>query len=393
MTHARSSLRHDERGQMMPIVAMMIIVIFGFAALAVDVGSWHYQQRIEQTAADSASVAGAIELNYSRAAGAVSATARADAATNGFTDNGADVAVTVNNPPATGSFAGNTNAVEVIVAKKQPGFFTAIFGQTFQWVTVRSVTAQSVVGRGCIYTLNGDVVINGSGSISAKSCGLNTNGNLSVTSHATVDANTIGYTGTWSGGGVYPNAQPETEVAVQDPCPTILGCTYLATHPPISGACGDQNPIPSKLQPAEFCAPLQISGNVTLAPGLYVLDQGFIANGNATISGTGVTIYNKNGQFTLNGNISLSLSAPTTGTMAGIVYFQPPANSSAFTVNGRSGTDDFVGAMYLPTAALTLNGNSPNTTLLVAASITMNGGGIGASASGLPGVGHVLLGE
>ena len=108
-------------------------------------------------------------------------------------------------------------------------------------------------------------------------------------------------------------------------------------------------------------------------------------------SGTGVTIYN-NGGVTLSGNVSVNLTAPTSGNMVGMVYYQKPSDSQAFTVNGRAGTDNFAGGLYMPTADATLNGNLPSVTLLVAASITMNGGGMNASGPGLA-VRHVVLGE
>ncbi|GAC1593365.1 MAG: hypothetical protein NVS3B28_23250 [Candidatus Velthaea sp.] len=388
-----SMLRHGERGQTLPIVALMFTVFLGFSALAIDVGNWRYQQRIEQTAADSASVAGAIELNYSRVASVVTTVARADAALNGFTDNGTNVTVTVNNPPLTGPLTGNTNAVEVIVAKKHLGFFTGIFGQNFQWVVARAVTSQSLVGRACIYTLNGDISITGGGTISAQSCGLSTDNNLNISSNATVNANTIGYVGSWSGVGTYPNGQPEKTVSVQDPCQTIVGCNYLSANPPPLSPCADVSPIPATLLPGEYCSVLNIATTVTFSPGLYVFDQGFAASGGAVISGTGVTLYNKSSTFTSSGTASIILSAPSTGNMEGMVFYQPASNSNPFTLNGSSGTYDFTGGMYMPTAAMTMNASVPHTTLLVAGSISMNGGGIGATATGLPGVGHVVMGE
>jgi hypothetical protein len=152
-----------------------------------------------------------------------------------------------------------------------------------------------------------------------------------------------------------------------------------------------QSPLPDPLPPGEYCSPVNL-GNATFSGGLYVFDQGMSSNGNVTITGNNVTIYNRGG-VTLNGNISLDLRAPTTGNMAGMVYYQPPTDTLTFTVNGRSGTDNFVGGMYLPAANLTLNGNVPSVTLLVVNAITMNGGGIGATSSGLPGIGHVVLAE
>jgi len=43
-----------ERGQALPLIAVCFVVIFGFAALAVDVGAAQYRQRMQQTATDAA---------------------------------------------------------------------------------------------------------------------------------------------------------------------------------------------------------------------------------------------------------------------------------------------------------------------------------------------------
>ena len=58
--------RSGERGQILPLVAVGMITLMGMVSLAVDAGYWRYQQRLEQSAADSAAIAGAIRLNYQR---------------------------------------------------------------------------------------------------------------------------------------------------------------------------------------------------------------------------------------------------------------------------------------------------------------------------------------
>lgn len=387
--------RSDERGQVLPLFALVLVVLFGTAALAVDVGSWRYQQRLAQSAADSAAVAGAGELAYPASAD-VAAAARSDASANGFTDDGgANVTVTVNSPPSAGAYSGNANAVEVVVRKKQPSFFNGVFGIS-QWISVRAVARQNTNGIYCIYALAGDIDLRGGGrgGITAPTCGLITNQNLVVTGQANVDALTIGYAGSGPGGGSYPLAQPMKSVPVTDPCETIPGCAYLAdltvNH---SGVlhCGCQPfPAANPLPPGEYCVPL--SGSLTLSPGLFILDQG-MTSGN--ITGSGVTIYNAGtGGLTYNGNVNVVLSAPTTGPTAGMVYYQAPGNTGSFTKNGAAGTVNLTGGFYAPSADFTFNGQLPSVTLLVAKSIRMNGGGITVpSAGGLQRTGSGMLAE
>jgi type II secretory pathway pseudopilin PulG len=382
-----------ERGQVIPLVAVALVGLLGAASLAVDVGYWRYQQRLEQTAADSAAIAGATELLYSHSTG-WKAAAQNDAAANGYADNGDDVRVDVDHPTA-GPYVGNDGAVQVVVSKKQPAFFAFILGKNYQWVSARAVAVPNAAGRECIYALTGDITMGGGGGggISAPSCGIITDYNLNVTGGAPVNATFVGYVGSGPSGGTYPQASPQPALAATDPCPTIPSCAYLAANPPPVLTCQAQPPVVSPLPSGEYCQPLNLSGGAVLAGGLYVLDQGLTASGNGTISGTNVTIYNRGGVTVVNGNISFDLTAPATGNLAGMVYYQPPGNTSSVTVNGKSGTQNFSGAMYLPSANMTLNGNVPDLSLLVVGSLTMNGGGIAAHANGLTGVGHVVLGE
>ena len=384
----------ESRGQVLPLVGVCLTVLLGAAALAVDVGYLRYAQRIQQSATDSAAVAAAGELIYPNSTDVVSA-AKSDAAQNAFTDDGTNVIVTVNNPPASGPAAGDASAVEVIVRNHAPMFFAQIFGMSSQWIQTRAVARITHVSNVCIYALRGDITLQGGGGggITSPTCGLLTNANLNVTGQANVDALEVGYAVNGPGGGSYPLGQPARTLPAVDPCQTYPGCAYLASlGAGLHSGCMPQTQLPNPIPPGEYCQPFS-PGNATLSPGLFVLDQGMSISGTSTLSGTGVTIYNLGG-LSLSGNVSVNLSAPTTGDMAGIVYFQPAANASSATIDGRSGTDNLVGAVYMPSADLTFNGNMPNMTFLVAGSITMNGGGMGAGPStnyqGLP---HAVLAE
>jgi len=394
----RRAVWSDERGQVLPLVALMLVVLLGAGAMAIDVAYWRYQQRLEQSAADSAAIAGAGELaNPGFSAATVLAAAAHDATANGFT-NGPLVTVTVNNPPTSGNYQSNAAAVEVIIDGKQPAFLGGILGVTNQSVSVRAVAVLKTTDPACMYALNGDITLNG-GNLSATTCGIVTNNNLNVTGNATVDARFVGYVGSGPGGGSYPHGQPMRTIAASDPCASISGCADLAalTSAQLHTGCMPQSPLPNPLPPGEYCQALSLGGAETFSPGLFVLDGGLSADGNATLTGSGVTLYNAGSLAltgtTFAGNVNISIAAPTTGPYAGMVFYQPATNSNPFTLSGRAGTDNFAGGVYLPTAALTVNGNIPNMTLLVAASIALNGGGMGINSAGLPTSGHGVLAE
>lgn len=402
------SARQGERGQVLPLVALSVAILAAIAAFAIDAGYLRFQQRLQQSAADGAAIAGANELSYSAASTRVTSGATMDATSNGYTDDGTNVFVTVNHPPKSGAYNGITTAVEVIIKKNQPSFFwgalSAISGGAVSSpaVTTRAVAALNPTLLSCVVALKDDFVLNGGGGggISAHNCGIMANGNLKITGQANVDARFIGYVGSGPSGGSYPEGQPTHTVPGMDPCATVTACAYLkalnvSTIPCVTGS---QNP--AALPPGRYCvgSGYQLpNGSITLAPTatnkLYVFDQAFPTG---SLDGSaGATIYNNSGSgIAWSGNVTVKVVAPTSGSTSGMVYFQPLANTGAITKNGKSGSVDFEGGFYAPGSDVTMNGNLPSVSLFVAAGITMNGSGMTVvSAPGLTVNGHAVLAE
>jgi hypothetical protein len=380
----------------------MLIPLIGISAMAIDVGYLRYLQTIEQTAADSAAVAGATELNYPAAADWSSA-AKADAAANGFTDDGGvTTSVTPINPPTSGTYAGNASAVQVTVSKKQPFFFAQVLKMTSQWITVQSVAIVTTVNRSCMAGLSTTATYDvtfGGGTISTPNCGIFSNTSISMQG-ANVTADSIEYvSGTPSiGGASFPEAQPTIAVPSQGPCAAISGCAYLQAHPPTPGTCttpSQFNGVSVTIPPGTYCSQLQLNGGstVTFSPGVFVLEAGMQINGVGTLSGTGVTFYNIGGQIQFNGSTE-SLAAPTSGNTAGVLFYQAPGDTTAATLSGSNG--NFAGLLYFPTAALDIYGGLFNSSTLAAAStITINGGNITVTSTvtSEPGFGHAVLAQ
>lgn len=369
-----------ERGQLIPIFALMIVVLMGMAALAVDVGYWRYQQRLMQTAADSAAVAGADELLYPALADWKTA-AQNDAAANGFTDDGGtSVSVTVTNPPAAGTYAGNANAVQVVVSAKQPLFFGGAFGLAPQWVSATSIALLSSP-QTCVYALSGGaqaIQANGATVMSAPTCGFSSNGGF-VVPGSTVTAALIGYViGPYPyNGQSYPQAQPTLISANVDPCSTFTGCAYLKANPPNSGPCLNATPAWSQtvtIQPGRYCTQLYVQGanTLTFAPGVYEFDNGMNVYG-AVVSGIGVTFYNGTGGGSLTiQSPSITLSAPTSGNTQGVVLYQNPANTAIF--DERSAVTTMTGLLYFPTATVQNDGAHNTWSYVVAWVLNVFGG-------------------
>lgn len=140
------------------------------------------------------------------------------------------------------------------------------------------------------------------------------------------------------------------------------------------------------LQPGLYQGGISITGNanVTFSPGTYILAGGGLSvTGNSTLTGTGVTFYDTSATgysyapIDLTGNETANLSAPTSGPLEGMLFFQDrsiASGSPGSTVIGNS-SSSFDGVVYFPTTALSYFGNSSGSgyTFLIADTITISG--------------------
>jgi len=126
------------------------------------------------------------------------------------------------------------------------------------------------------------------------------------------------------------------------------------------------------------------SGDVDFGTGSYVIYGGGVKiTGSGNVLGNEITIYNSGnsiypeGGFDITGSVGFNLSAPLSGTLQGILFFQPASNASPVNVAG-SGGSILNGNLYLPTASLSISG-SANATLpvgvIIASNIKINGSG------------------
>jgi hypothetical protein len=118
---------------------------------------------------------------------------------------------------------------------------------------------------------------------------------------------------------------------------------------------------------------MTLNGNVTLGDGLYIIDGGnFNVGSQATITCNACTIIltNKNNSATaqigtvdINAGAKINMSAMTTGTYAGILFYQDrraqDGNGANYQnhINGNA-TSSFTGAFYFPKQEVYLNGTS-----------------------------------
>jgi len=169
---------------------------------------------------------------------------------------------------------------------------------------------------------------------------------------------------------MFPEATPAPRPTVNDPCPTLLGCSYLMDHPPSISKCSPARQYNNfTLVPGCYNG-LVLSGTDTLSPGLYVINCQFHVN-NANVSGSGVTIYMAaKVQDTNFSDSHLTLSAPRSGNDYGMLFYRP--RSQGASINFSTCTCNFAGILYFPTTPVNYEDTGGNYQLLIFGQVNLS---------------------
>ena len=416
-----SRRKSNQRGFMTLTYALVITGLVGFAGLAIDVGYLQVVKRQAQSAADAAAMGALRELELGNT-GNLTLAGQNDASLNGFTDGQKNTTVTINNPPLTGAYQGNNTAVEAVIHRTLPTFFMLIFGQTGVAISARAVgrttTTEGSIG-GCIFALNHEAKstfsINGTSINLNTSCSAIVDSNdddaaFSMGSGATYYLSNhahVGVVGAWSFGGqsslidttTNKTENPNHNVVIGDPlakvtAPTSTGLTVQSTSTVTYGKTSP--PADNALQPGIYCGGINFNDSngvwYTLNPGVYVIaGGGMTINSSAMLKGSAITIYNTaatagnswgcpsnnaHSPITVTGQATMNLSAPTSGTYVGMLFFDDRSiydSRANKLVGGASSTFD--GALYFRNSPLQFAGNNSTSgyMVLVADTISING--------------------
>jgi hypothetical protein len=232
-----------------------------------------------------------------------------------------------------------------------------------------------------------DIQITNGGTVDLNQCGVAVNGDgpcaLTVTG-ATLTAKAVSVSGSTcltNGGTISStNGVKTQQPAVADP--------YSGTPAPALGGCTPYNQNATQtLSHGTYCGFTLYSGTTTLNPGVYVIDGGYFTVSNATLTGTGVTIIltgtgSNYAALSFSNAATVNLTAPTTGTYAGIAIFQVPAapvKTIATTANSIVGGTHvtLTGVLYFPSQALLYSNGattSSTCTQVVAWQLSWQGG-------------------
>jgi len=393
----RSLLRSD-RGNVMVVAAACMPLIIGAAAIGVDTIQLTLAKRQLQRAADSAALAGAYALVQSKSASA--------AVDRDLTLNNTNITLStprvVENAPTTGSYAGNTKAVRVVLTASRTTPFMAFFNRSSTTVSVEATAAYVYQGQFCMVSLDNQnttgITFSGSTTVNLG-CGVATNSTSSAAVSAggssTIIASPIAAVGGVPSSSSYASGTVLLPYSPQqaDPYATLprtpsppASCTSVS----LDSKNNNPNDLSTKYagNSGPFCVTggVDIKGTTTLAPGTYYIDGGTFSMGaQGSLIGDGVTIILTSSTptvstsfatFSMQGGAIINLKAPSTGTYAGVIMYEDPrAPYGSDKINGNS-SSLLQGGLYFPSRSLTFNGNTGMTTTclqLVAYQLTFTG--------------------
>ena len=397
-------LIREEAGQTLVFTALLMCCLFGFMALAIDMGVLFRAQRRLQTAADAAAIAAGLASQTGMTVSgcgtgvtSVNCAAYNAAAANGVTDK---TQITLNNPPSYGSHTG-AEYYEVIINQPNPTVFMAAFSGTllgggnsnYKTMTVGARAVSGIVpGQICVYALDPSAAdafdVQGAADVSVPNCTVqidsdNSTALCSTGSKATISSSGIRIVGAQNPKGKCNKGQPNATTGVAfvgDPftnlpapvCNTtgsnINTFSVGGSNPTISSGTQLSNGAGTKVS---FAPSTETTGtgptattasvvcfsdtNVTIGSGvtlgtsggneIFVFLNGAQVGGTATVYGT---LYLGGGNF-VQGNNALNISAPanTSYTYNGIGMWLPSTNESVTCDNSYKGTAPVGGCLQI----------------------------------------------
>lgn len=274
-------LFREESGQTMVLTALMMCILMGFMALAIDVGVAFRAQRRLQTEADAAAIAAALCGSYggsfcTQFGGTdLTSVAKGAATANGMTGSATFTG------PTTPSYGQHTNTgyYEVIIKQPSGAGFMATFAGMFYGgnstsygaltVAARAV-AGIVPGQTCLYLLNPTadkaLYLKGNATLSSPTCSIQVNSNANdalctTGGSGTITSQQILVVGEQGGSGNCNNQQNNVQ----------------------TGGGSGKDPLANMVHPDTGCSGTYPSGNIYGWGGSQT-DTLAIVNGNLTLT-------------------------------------------------------------------------------------------------------------
>lgn len=368
-----SELFADTRGNMLVFSTFALPVVIGATGLGVDSIQWTLSQKQMQRMADSAALAG----SYAKAQGGNYQTSAQASLTrdNLLTMNQTPV---IESAPTAGAYTGDARAVRVVLKTNNVMPFSSLFIANPPMITVEATAATLSNGEYCVISLEQAAVygITMSGSaIVDLGCGMATNSPAASAVYAG-GSSSINASPVAAVGGV-PASSNYTPGTVLQPYSLKQPDPYKDLSDPVTpNPCwNDPNVKPNSptvtLSPGCYKG-MTLGGSAILSPGTYYIDGkfgGLKFGAQANVIATGVTFVltsstadsnpSSIAQVDMNGGAHIELTAPSTGTYAGLIMYQDrrATNTNGNKINGDS-TSKYEGAFYFAAQGVEFQGNS-----------------------------------
>ncbi len=381
----KASLWRDRKGSVAVLTAVALTGLLGAAGLGTEATLWYVAKRDMQAAADAAAFSAATSEGAGQNSTAFDHAGNAVTSKYGFANGSNGVVVAINNPPLSGNYTTNGQAIEVVVTQTQTMLFSRLFMSSAPTISARAVGLPSSGAAGCVMALDKgsvtDVSDSGTSTLNLNDCSLLINSSssdaLNLSGSVQINAESASIVGNWekSGSakltttnGVTTGATAAVDPYLSVPIPSYSKTTCNANHPSVVGT--------ATIGPSTsggtyvICNGLSLSGataNLTLQPGTYIINGGILTlSGGATLNATGgVTIVltgassSSIGSVQESGTSNINITAPTTGPTAGMAIYQDrSAPSTAGSSFSGSTTQSITGAMYFPSASVSYSGST-----------------------------------
>ncbi|MCJ7733174.1 MAG: Tad domain-containing protein [Anaerolineales bacterium] len=410
--------RKGESGQVMVFLALCLVVLMGFAALAIDGGMLFSDRRHAQNAADASSLAGGsgaayymrvYNVNYNAficgTSGTINTQSAAETAAitqaglndyvldNDISDkHGVNVTCAIND---LGSYEDkHLDVITKITRDTTTNFAHLVYDGPLRneveaiariYPPAPLAFGKAIVAlnkAGCSGNKYG-VIFSGSSTTTVTGGGVWSNGCFTgngTSFTVTVNNGGVGYAGSATGTLTNINPAPQYIPSELPDYSTIIeepSCTGLPNRTvPKSGD--------ATLEPGIYDEIKWTGGALSFNPGLYCISgsKGMSVTG-GSIFGDGVTIYLTSGGVTVNGNVSpIDLRAPEetpdpSPAIPGVLYYLANGNTNTISMTGNS-TSFYLGTVYAPDGDLYFSGSSGTNptfnTQLIGNNVEVSGG-------------------
>jgi len=387
MDQKHTLAKSGEKGQVLVILVLVMVVLLGFTALAIDGGMTMMTRKRAQNSADAAAMAAALALSSGNSWSQAHQIALDTATRNGFPDD-ANNDLEVTNPPGRGVYVGDDEYVQVVITTTIETNFAHFVYDGLQrntiLATARIIPSSNIFAGNAIAALSPDacnalwisgnsldVSVDG-GNVFSNSTGTDaSNCESGVQSGSsdldfTITDGEIVTVGEFDSQDTSLDVDPGvTEGASQLPLPSVPSpdCTTMTTREFDKHADPDDDGI-VRLRPGRYTNEIKITGDKwELRPGMYCLEDGFVVLGgevtvggtltdDGTIDGSGSMLYVKGGDFTMSAGSTINMKRPDDLVVdgyqwAGMLMYMDIANDGLVTVSGNSDSK-YSGTIYAP---------------------------------------------